>query len=94
MSHHEGTKDTKGSDLFIKNFVSFAFFVVKSLLTFGWGAAALSSLWLNFFLRELAPWNTGLQFHRASDLRGESPLLNVFSDLNLWHVAFFYAVCG
>ena len=25
----------------------------------------------DFFLRELAPWNTGLQFHRASALRGE-----------------------
>jgi hypothetical protein len=25
----------------------------------------------NFFFRDLAPWNTGLGFHRASDLLGK-----------------------
>ncbi len=33
--HHEGTKDTKGSNNLIPNFVLFVSFVVKGLFRFG-----------------------------------------------------------
>jgi hypothetical protein len=46
--HHEGTKDTKMKKIGISKFyfVTFVFFVVETLLTFGCGFAALGSLWL------------------------------------------------